>query len=253
MNTKLRVIAFAAIVGLVSSLMAAQAFAEHRAGRGRALRTVQHAGRRGVSLTRTNATRFLHSPARRGTQHGSMDFMRVAGTFLNGGQHGHSGPRGRTDALQRFGVGRNIDVRDVVNGLLTNGRHGSSASSALLRYLRTQGGYGSPHDGRAVDYPCLGWSGNTRDSWGRSYRDFGLQNAAASLASIAAGGAAWAYRAPAPAMCDPVRSVPGAHYETYEIWVPEVYDPHTGMKVAGGYFEVRTRLVPDAGPCPCVR
>lgn len=217
MNARLRVIAFAAIVGLASSLIAAQAFAEHRAGRGHALRTVQHTGHSGVSLTGRNATQFRHGAVRRGTQRGSMNFTQVAGAFLNGRQHGRNGPRGGRDALQRFGVNHNIDVRDVINGLLTNGRRGNSGTGTLVRNLFRQGGYGNTYGGRAADYLGLGWPGNTRDSWGRPYRDLGLANAAVGLANIAASGAAWAYPQPAPVLCDPVRSVPGAYYETYEV------------------------------------
>ena len=36
-----------------------------------------------------------------------------------------------------------------------------------------------------------------------------------------------------------------AHYETYQVWIPEIYDSRTGAKIGGGFHETRTRLVPE--------
>ncbi len=36
-----------------------------------------------------------------------------------------------------------------------------------------------------------------------------------------------------------------ARYETYQVWVPPIYDPRTGAKVGGGFHENRTHLIPE--------
>jgi hypothetical protein len=36
-----------------------------------------------------------------------------------------------------------------------------------------------------------------------------------------------------------------AHYETYQEWIPEIYDSRTGQQIGGGYHESRSRLVPE--------
>jgi hypothetical protein len=36
-----------------------------------------------------------------------------------------------------------------------------------------------------------------------------------------------------------------ARYEQYQEYIPEIYDPRTGQKTGGGYYETRTRQIPE--------
>ncbi|HDP33990.1 MAG TPA: hypothetical protein ENN29_02650 [Candidatus Hydrogenedentes bacterium] len=33
--------------------------------------------------------------------------------------------------------------------------------------------------------------------------------------------------------------------EEYKEWIPEAFDPATGRKNGGGYYEIRTRIIPE--------
>ena len=84
------------------------------------------------------------------------------------------------------------------------------------------------------------------DAVAHAIRDVGMANAFVNLAGIAVS----ATRPPvycAQPCGHYVRErivVRPAHYETYQVWIPEVYDPYTGEK-AGGYYETRTQWIPE--------
>ena len=104
------------------------------------------------------------------------------------------------------------------------------------------------------------WHGSSyryRDSYSRAYRDVGLAAAAVGLVGVMAHAATapqYVYVAPPPApvavhsggawVRQPVVVQPARH-EEYQVWVPEVYDTHTGLKISGGFYETRTRVVPQ--------
>lgn len=86
----------------------------------------------------------------------------------------------------------------------------------------------------------------------RAYRDVGLAHAAVGLVGIlvsAAQQADYMAAAPAPAPAGYYERqavvVQPRRYEQYQEWIPELYDPYTGQKLGGGYYETRTRVVPE--------
>ena len=88
------------------------------------------------------------------------------------------------------------------------------------------------------------------DSMARAYRDVGIANALVGLVGVLATASQQQGYACAPAspqgywqrqavVVEPQR------YEQYQEWIPELYDSRTGQKIGGGYYEVRTQLVPE--------
>ncbi len=84
-------------------------------------------------------------------------------------------------------------------------------------------------------------------SMSKAYRDVGIAHAVVGLVGIMANAA----------QADRCVAVPAGHYERravvvqperyeqYQEWIPEIYDSRTGLKIGGGYYETRTRLVPQ--------
>lgn len=126
--------------------------------------------------------------------------------------------RAQRDVLRSVGGAAGRDLRDLNRGLERLGGPGDYR--------------GDRHD---------------RDAMARAYRDVGIANAVVGLAGIAIGPPRMPAYPPPPPPGQWVREkvvVAPAHYEQYEVWIPEVYDPRTGCR-SGGYYETRTRLVPE--------
>ena len=94
-------------------------------------------------------------------------------------------------------------------------------------------------------YP--GSSYRDRDSMAKAYRDVGIAHAIVGLAGVVLSASQQHAYATAPpgywqrqaVVVQPQR------YEQYREWIPELYDARTGQKLGGGYYENRTRLVPE--------
>ncbi len=134
----------------------------------------------------------------------------------------------------------------------------------------------SPH-GYGGHYP--GGYYRERDEMARAYRDVGMVNAFVGLAGIlisasqhandSAAAPVHAYTAVAPAPAPlaglvahapapaPPAAAPSGRWERQAVvlqeerreeqqqWVPETFDPRTGAKTGGGYYEIRTRITPE--------
>ncbi len=101
------------------------------------------------------------------------------------------------------------------------------------------------------------------DAMAKAYRDVGIMNALVGLTGVLISASQNANygtvahgprHTPAPA---PAAYAPSGRWERQavvlqpqqqeqsRVWVPETYDAHTGQKVSGGYYEVRTRITPE--------
>lgn len=95
------------------------------------------------------------------------------------------------------------------------------------------------------------------DQTAKAYRDAMIANTVVSMVGmIALTAQNNQCRPQAVAVAAPARPAPQGHwekqsvvtqparYEQYQEWIPELYDSHTGQK-SGGYYEARTRLIPE--------
>ncbi len=167
----------------------------------------------------------------------------------------HGGDLGK--ALQRPGrdLGRVVErgfrdagrvprdgLRSLDRGLRGAGRIPADVlgplGGALGRDLRDLNrGLGYPYDSRDRHHE--------EDSMARAYRDAAIANAVVGIVGIAATAAqSRTYAAPAGQWVREKVVIAPAHYETSQVWIPEMYDPRTGAR-SGGYYENRTRLVPE--------
>jgi len=109
----------------------------------------------------------------------------------------------------------------------------------------SRGGFGGGFPGLGLP-PMPGFH-HDNYSMSKAVRDVGIAHAVVGLVGIMAN-AAQAERCVA---------VPSGHwerravvvqperYEQYQEWIPELYDSRTGLKIGGGYYETRSRLVPQ--------
>lgn len=146
---------------------------------------------------------------------------------LSSGRNGLRAPgalSGRGSSGRDLGKGIDRDrVMDALGGLMNRGGYGDYGG---------YGGYG-------------GWN-DYENEMADAYRDVGIANAVVGLVGIAAQ-FAQARQCAAPAQqyrTERVLVAP-ARYETTQVWIPESYDPRTGVKLGGGFYETRTQYVPE--------
>ena len=175
--------------------------------------------------------------------------------------------------------GRSYKLPNVSNSL----RNGSSRSglaeglgrlSGRSRESVGRGRTGSPGLdtfgkmlGAFGNYAGHGYGYGDRDRYENemadAYRDAAIANAVVGLVGIMVSAAQQSNcttvaAMPAAASPMPVTAAPPpgrwerqvvvvkpAHYETYQEWIPEIYDSRTGQQIGGGYYESRSRLVPE--------
>ncbi len=168
---------------------------------------------------------------------------------LRGGGHGRAqnlgGLLGQGLRSGSFGGGHSQNM----GGLLGQGlRNGSIGHGEILQSLIGQG-YGNGH-GRG-GYGGYGGYGYGYDGYGmpQAYRDVGIANAVVGLVGIAAQASQnsqyYQYAQPTQQYYRERVLVAPARYETTQVWVPESFDPRTGAKIGGGFYENRTQLVPE--------
>lgn len=176
---------------------------------------------------------------------------------MGGGQRQSAGnsANGLLGPLGQYGIG-NGRVLDAIRGYAQryNGGYRDSGHGHMNRggWGGYGNGYGYPGQhrmnksdlfyGAASPYPYGGSYPYQDDGYARAIRDVGIANAVVNLVGIAATSSRYAYPA-APVVEQVVVQPP--RYETYQVWIPEVYDPNTGLKIGGGYYETRTRLVSE--------
>ncbi len=213
--------------GALDGLGRAAASAAVRSGAGKAV---------GRSLRGMGSSRGLSSAAGRSLRgvaagRGKTPFSgstagRALRNGLSSGRNGLRAPdslRGRGSSARDLGKGIDRDrVMDALGGLMNRGDYGG------------YGGYGGG-----------GWN-DYENEMADAYRDVGIANAVVGLVGIAAQFAqARQYAAPAQQYRTERVLVAPARYETTQVWIPESYDPRTGVKLGGGFHETRTQYVPE--------
>ncbi|MCK5863076.1 MAG: hypothetical protein KAH38_11355 [Candidatus Hydrogenedentes bacterium] len=171
---------------------------------------------------------------------------------------GSSSLSGRSSSRSSSGITNLSRGLSQLNG---RSRSGQSAGSGignggiLQELLRgtdgfsQNGGYGDLFNG------SYGNRYHREDPMAKAYRDVGIANAVVGLIGVLV--TASQYSTPPAAVAAPVRAVPAGHwerqtvvvqpkhYENYQEWIPEIFDSRTGQKIGGGFYETRTRLVPE--------
>ncbi len=249
----------AVVVLAVVTMAAAPAFAQPHGMRGRAAGSARgagigmraaHAGHAAQGVRAQSGAGLLSQLGRQGVGNGRvLEAVRgLAQSYGSGsGYRGHGTFQGHRTGNGYHGRGWDQRYR---TGSGYQG-YGYASRGARKGYipgygLTNRGYYGGYGTGYATPYaPCAVPAPCYDDGYSRAIRDVGLANAAVNLIGIAATAGAYAY--PAPVAVQPVVVQP-SHYETYQVWVPEVYDPATGARIGGGYYETRTRLVPGTRP-----
>jgi hypothetical protein len=154
------------------------------------------------------------------------------------------------------GLGRFLEGSRGIEGLGRSGNPGIGAFGEALRVFGDHEGYGSGGFGYSDRY-------RYENEMADAYRDAAIANAVVGLVGImvsaaqqpqyTAVAAAPMSVAPAPVSVAPPPGrwerrtvvVQPARYETYQEWIPEIYDSRTGAKIGGGYYESRSKLVPE--------
>lgn len=138
-----------------------------------------------------------------------------------------------------------------LGGLLNEGlRNGYIGNGQILQSL-IGGGYGNGYGYGGYGHGYGGYGGYGYDDYGmpQAYRDVGIANAVVGLVGVAAQAAQnsqyYRYGQPAAQYYNQRVLVSPAHYETKQVWIPETFDPQTGAKTGGGFYETRTELVPE--------
>ena len=135
--------------------------------------------------------------------------------------------------------------------------HNSNPLRSLSDLSISHGDFRSPfHSGRRAY--------RQEDSMAKAYRDVGIANAMVGLVGVLATLSQEPVYAPvcapAPAPAAVPLAAPAApsgywerrpvavhpeHYEQYQVWIPAIVDARTGATTGGGYYETRSRLVPE--------
>jgi hypothetical protein len=176
----------------------------------------------------------------------------------NGGGRGGSQNLGNLlgQGLRNGGSGRGGSQN--LGSLLGQGlRNGNIGNGQILQSLIGQGGYGHGGGNYNGGYGgCNNYGGGQGyGDYGygmpQAYRDVGIANAVVGLVGIAAQTAQTsayyngAYAQPVQRYYNERVLVSPSRYETTQVWVPESFDPRTGAKIGGGFYENRTQLVPE--------
>ena len=193
---------------------------------GRSLRGIGSS--RGLSSLGGRSLRGIASPRGKSPFSGSTA-GRALRDGLSSGRNGLRAPgalSGRGSSARDLGKGIDRDrVRDALGSLMNRGGYGDYGD---------YGGHG-------------GWN-DYENEMADAYRDVGIANAVVGLVGIAAQVAVQSrqYAAPAQQYQSERVLVAPARYETTQVWIPESYDPRTGVKLGGGFYETRTQYVPEA-------
>ncbi|HOZ47323.1 MAG TPA: hypothetical protein PLO37_04650 [Candidatus Hydrogenedentes bacterium] len=137
-------------------------------------------------------------------------------------------------------------------GSFGNGANAANVLGSLGKVLNQQMGNRDYQGG----YPGLPWEiydHHREDQMAKAYRDVGIANAMVGLVGVMVQ-ASQMSQTSQTVYCRPepqgqwVRErvlIAPAHYETKQVWIPELHDPRTGQKLGGGFHETRTEYVPD--------
>ena len=151
-----------------------------------------------------------------------------------------SGSRGRS-GLPGFSSSRG---RSGLPGFSSSrGRSGLPGLSRGFGSLGNRSGFGGLPGG----FPGMPRFHNDHYSMSKAVRDVGIAHAVVGLVGIVANAAQAERYAAVPAGHWERRAVvvQPERYEQYQEWIPDLYDSRTGQKIGGGYYETRSRLVPQ--------
>lgn len=173
--------------------------------------------------------------------------------------------RQRSTRMPSLSRGQNSRSRGSSSGLnslrnlgQSRGSSRNSSRSGLGNWSNIIEGLGALHGGgyggydEPYGYPW-GYGNRHRDEddMAKAYREVGMVNAMVNLVGV------MVMATQQQNVCGTVQQqgppgqwqreavvVQPKRYEQYQEWIPELFDPHTGQK-SGGYYETRTRLVPE--------
>lgn len=217
-----------AMVG-AASLVALPALAGPYAPRSSAGRTVSRSTSIGSTANRVTATRGVRS--------------------LSSGSSISRSPSSGSSISRTPRISSGSSSRSSGYGGSNRSSLGNSGSGDVLRSLGEAIGQrvrdGNYRDDR-YDYPFGSRDRRHDDSMAKAYRDVGMAHAVVNLVGV------MVQASQANRYCQTqgqwVRErvlVAPARYETRQVWIPEMFDPHTGRKVGGGHYETRTEYVPE--------
>ena len=152
------------------------------------------------------------------------------GRSIQRGTHGSIGNGSNIAGALGDLLGKNSGNWGGLNGL--NGLNGLGGLGGLGNYPFNSG---------------YGQYGRQEDGMANAYREVGIANAVVGLVGIAAQASQYnRYAQPAGGQWTRERVlVSPAHYETSQVWIPESFDPRTGARIGGGFYETRTQYVPE--------
>jgi len=241
----LTVIAAFVAVSCMVAFPAAAGGHHHRGGIAKALGAgIGHHGKSAPALA--GLAGVLQSAGGHGSSHGigvlngnGANIGRaVSGVLANtgrngGGYHNGGNTQGLAGLLSQGGYSRG-NVQGVIGGAISNAQRHNGYYGGGGWSGGGWGGYGYP----GVPYD---------DSYARAYRDVGIANAVAGVVSTIATQGQRTY-VPVQTAGQYVRQrvvLQPAHYESTRVWIPETFDPNSGQKLGGGFYEARTQLVPE--------
>ncbi len=212
----------------VAGLVALPAFAGPYAPRASAGGAVSRSTSTGSTANRVTATRGVRN--------------------LSGGSSISRGPSGNPSISRAPGISGGSPSRGSGYGGSNRSSPGDSGAGDVLRSLGEAIGQRVRDrdyaDGR-YDHPFGSRDRRGDDAMAKAYRDVGIANAVVNLVGV------MVQASQANPYCQPqgqwVRDrvmVAPARYETRQVWIPEMFDPYTGRKTGGGYYETRTEYVP---------
>jgi len=211
MRNKKLILAMTAVLFVSAGLYAPSAFAQIR-------RQGSRVSRGAIPRSRSGMSSRSRAPSRSGLSRTpstgrSLGSSRGSGLFGNSGLLGNSGS---SKSSERPGLTALSDILDRVD--------------------RARGDDRSRYPGRY----------DSGKEYAKAYRDAAFANALVNLVGIIVQANAY-NRRPEPAAQYVTEKVivQEGRYETYQVWVPERYDPSTGRKLGGGFSETRTRWVPE--------
>jgi len=212
-------------------------------------------------LRSVGTSRLIQSGINRVSRNSGSSFKlpNVSNSIRNGGSRS-----GLTRGWERLstndriteGLGRLSQRGRGQEGLGRSGNSGMNAFGEMLRGFENYAGRGHGN------LPYYGYGDRhhrDNDEMADAYRDAAIANAVVGLAGVLVSAAQQPqYPQYAPVAAMPVCAAPPAgrwerqavvvrpaHYETYQEWIPEIYDSRTGQRIGGGYYESRSRLVPE--------
>jgi len=153
------------------------------------------------------------------------------------------------EARSPFGMPRMGGGRSGGLGLpgLSRGTAPLADAAGLSRGFGSMGNRSGFGGFPGLGMPSMPRFGNDHYSMSKAVRDVGIAHAVVGLVGIMANAAQAERCVAVPAGHWERRAVvvQPERYEQYQEWIPELYDSRTGVKIGGGYYETRSRLVPQ--------